>query len=113
MTTTKKCPKLTKTDLESKFQQEVAKWLKKHGCEVYKMTPGAGIPDGTPDLEAHYNGRYCVVECKRSAKAPLRPGQARKIQQESKNTLAMFVYPENFLEFQERFIEWKEEIDNA
>lgn len=108
-----KCPKLTKNDSEAKFQSEVKKWLKSKGCEVFKMTPGAGIPDATPDLEAHYKGRYCVVECKRSAKASLRPGQSRKIQQESKNTLAMFVYPENYLEFQERFIKWKEEIDNA
>lgn len=108
-----KCPKLTKADTEANFQKTVIKWLKKQGCFVMKLTPMPGIPDGTSDIEAIYKGRCCWVECKKSEDAPFRPGQKRFLQEQSKFTLSMAVYPENYGEFQDKFLVWKRKVDNA
>lgn len=100
MTTTKKCPKLTKADLESKFQAEVVKFLKKNGCEVFKMTPGAGIPDGTEDLLFLKDGFWGFLECKTSKTAKHQPGQDKTVARHNEMSYSRFIWPEIWPEVQ-------------
>lgn len=89
----KKCPKLTKNDLESKFQTEVIKWLKKQGCEVFKMSPGAGIPDGTEDLLFLKDGFWGFLECKAAKDSDHQPGQDRAVERHNQMSYSRFVWP--------------------
>lgn len=95
-----KRPKLTNTDKESTFQRQVAKWLKSKGCEVFKMTPGAGIPDGTEDLLFLRDGFWGFLECKKSKNAPHRPGQDKTVARHNEMSYSRFCYPENWDEIQ-------------
>lgn len=94
-----------KTQTEAKFQAEVSKWLKKHGCEVFKMTPGAGIPDSTEDLLFLYEGFWGFLECKKSKNAKKRPGQDKTVARHNEMSYSRFCYPENWSELQEELEE--------
>lgn len=92
--------KLTERQLESKHQKEVMKWLKQQGCDVYKMHPGMGIPDGTEDVLFLKEGFWGFLECKASKNAEHRPGQDRSVERHSKMSYSRFCYPENWAEIQ-------------
>lgn len=98
---------------EADFQKKLVQWLKKQGCFVMKTTPGPGVPKGTADLEGVYLGRACWAECKKDKNAPFRPGQKEFLGEQSKYTLAMAVFPENFENFKEKFEEWKKETEKC
>lgn len=89
-----KPPKLTKTDLEAKFQRTVASWLRKKGCTVFKMTPGPGVPAGTPDILFLKEGFWGMVELKKSKTARFQPGQKEAIAKYHEMSWCRAVYPE-------------------
>lgn len=96
-----KVPNLTKNDSEAKFQSEVKKWLKSKGCEVFKMTPGGGVPDATEDLLFLKDGFWGFLECKKSKTAPHRPGQDKTVARHNQMSYSRFVWPQNWPEIQE------------
>lgn len=85
---------------EAQFQKKVASWLRRHGCEVFKMTPGAGIPDSTEDLLFLRDGFWGFLECKKSKTAKHRPGQDKTVQRHNEMSYSRFVWPENWEEVQ-------------
>lgn len=60
---------------ESKFQSEVAKWLRSMGFYVLVTTAGRGIPAGCPDIIALKGTMWLAIECKASDKSVFQPGQ--------------------------------------
>lgn len=96
MSTTKTCPKLTKADPEAEFKKKVIKWLKAKGCEVFKMNPGAGVPDATEDLLFLKEGFWGFLECKKSKNAKHRPGQDKTVARHNEMSYSAFCYPENW-----------------
>lgn len=83
---------------EAQFQKQVMSWLKKHGCEVFKMTPGVGIPDSTEDLLFLKEGFWGFLECKKSKNAKKRPGQDKTVARHNEMSYSSFCYPENWEE---------------
>lgn len=95
---TTKPPKLNRTDLESKFQAQVKKWLESQGCEVFILTPGGGIPTSTEDVLFLKEGFWGFLECKKSKNAKKRPGQVQTVARHNKMSYSRFTYPENWEE---------------
>lgn len=83
------------TKLESKFQAELKKDLKKRfpGCIVMKTDPTQ--IQGIPDLIVLYGQRWATLECKRSAKAKHRPNQDYYVDKMNHMSFSSFIYPEN------------------
>lgn len=98
MITTKKCPKLTKTNTEAPVQKEIIKFLKQKGCWVMKLTPMPGIPDGTADVFFCKEGFYGFLECKATAKSKRRPGQPQFVAKMDEWSYAKFVHKDNIKE---------------
>lgn len=90
--------KETKALTEAKFQQGVIKWLRQHKCVVFKLNPGPGIPDGTPDLLFLIDGFWGMLECKKNKMAKFRPGQKEAIEKYNNMSWCKTVYPENWEE---------------
>jgi len=82
---------------ESDFQGKLRKELEEDifpGCIVLKND--SGYISGIPDLTIlHPNGKYAVLECKRSSKETERPNQGYYIHEFNKGAYASFIYPEN------------------
>lgn len=93
--TTKKCPKLTKADTEKPLQTRMMDFLKERGCEVWKITPGNGIPSGASDILFFYEGLYGFLECKAHQDSPYRPGQKQFLAKMDAWSYAKAVYVEN------------------
>ncbi len=83
---------------EAKFQAEVVKWLKKQGCEVFKMNPGPGVPSSTEDLLFLVDGFWGFLECKKSKNASHRPGQDKTVERHNQMSYSRFTWPENWEE---------------
>ena len=81
--------------LESKFQSELIKDLKRlfQGCLVIKLDPR--YIQGLPDLIILYKQRWATLEVKRSAKAPHRPNQKFYVDLMNRMSFSRFIYPEN------------------
>lgn len=81
--------------LESKFQSELIKELKKifKGCLVMKLD--AGYIQGIPDLLVLYKDKWATLECKKSANASKRPNQEYYVDMMNKMSFSRFVCPEN------------------
>jgi hypothetical protein len=81
--------------LESKFQAELIKTLKRMfpGCLVLKND--ARLRTGIPDLVIFWNDRWAFLEVKRSAKAPPRPLQPYYVGLAKDMSFGAFIYPEN------------------
>lgn len=86
---------MSNTTTEAKFQKGFVSWLRKHGCTCFKMTPGPGIPDGTPDYLCIKDGFWFMIEFKRSKTAKFRPGQQQALEKYNEMSYAVAVYPEN------------------
>lgn len=98
-------PKKENTIIEAKFQREVASWLRKQGCEVFKMNPGAGIPSATEDLLFLKEGLWGFLECKKARNAKHRPGQDKTVARHNEMSYSRFVWPENWKEIQKELKE--------
>ena len=81
--------------LESKFQAELIKKLKKifPGCMVMKLDPN--YIQGIPDLLVLYENKWAVLEVKKSAKAHHQPNQDYYVSKMRNMSFASFIFPEN------------------
>lgn len=87
---------------EQGFQTKVVRWLRQKGCHVIIMSAVPGVPDGTPDVLALFDGGgWAALEIKASAKAKFRPLQKPTIAKLDKMFFSRAVYPENWKEIQE------------
>lgn len=81
--------------LESKFQSNLIKELKKEfpGCMVLKNDPT--YIQGIPDLLILYKDKWATLEVKRSAKAKHQPNQDYYVDKMNEMSHSAFIYPEN------------------
>ena len=81
--------------LESQYQAELIKKLKRMfpGCIVLKNDPN--YIQGFPDLTVMFETHWAVLEVKRSSSAPLRPNQEHYVSQTSRMSFGAVIYPEN------------------
>lgn len=81
--------------LESKFQSDLKKEIKKRfpGCIVTKMD--SGDIQGIPDLLVLYKDKWATLENKKSATASKRPNQEYYVNKMNEMSFSRFVYPEN------------------
>lgn len=81
--------------LESKFQSKLIKELKEmfHGCIVMKND--SSYIQGIPDLLVLFNNKWASLECKKNAKASVRPNQTYYVDLMNDMSFAAFIYPEN------------------
>ena len=81
--------------LESKFQSNLIKKLKKMfpGCIVIKNDPG--YLQGIPDLTVFYRDRWATLEVKKSANARHQPNQDYYVEKMNNMSFSAFIYPEN------------------
>lgn len=81
--------------LESKFQANLKKDLKKMfpGCIVTKLD--ANCIQGIPDLLILYKDKWASLECKKSANAKKQPNQDYYVELMDKMSFARFICPEN------------------
>ena len=81
--------------LESKFQSNLIKKLKKMfpGCIVVKNDPG--YLQGIPDLTVFYRDRWATLEVKKSANARHQPNQDYYVEKMNSMSFSAFIYPEN------------------
>lgn len=81
--------------LESKFQANLIKEIKKElpGCVVMKND--SSYIQGIPDLLVLHNNQWAALEVKQSAKAKHQPNQDYYVDKMDAMSYARFVYPEN------------------
>ena len=81
--------------LESKFQANLVKELKRlfKGCIVMKND--SSYIQGIPDLLILYNNKWAALECKKTARASKRPNPDYYIGLMDKMSFAKFISPEN------------------
>lgn len=100
-----KPPKILKEDLEGKLKKEICKYLRSKGCKCYVNKQDATTPAGRPDLEFFFEGFYGMIETKKHANSPWRPGQKKNIEFFDKWSWAKGVWWENWLEVREELEE--------
>lgn len=81
--------------LESDFQAQLIKDLKKifQGCLIMKLD--SGYIQGIPDLLILYKKRWAILECKQSATAKKQPNQPYYVDLLNKMSFSRFIFPEN------------------
>ena len=81
--------------LESKFQSDLKKELKKifPGCIVTKLD--SGDIQGIPDLLILFKNKWATLECKKNASASKRPNQEYYVGLMNKMSFSRFICPEN------------------
>lgn len=60
---------------ETNLQTKIIKYLKSKKCYVIKTRPGAGIPDGCPDIIFMLEGFWGAIEVKADPAADYQPLQ--------------------------------------
>jgi hypothetical protein len=81
--------------LESKFQANLIKKLKKmfEGCIVMKND--SGYIQGIPDLLVLYKDKWASLECKKHASAAKQPNQEYYVGRMNDMSFSRFISPEN------------------
>ena len=81
--------------LESKFQADLIKDIKKMfpGCIVMKND--SSYIQGIPDLLVLYNDRWASLECKKSEGARKQPNQEYYVEKLDSMSFSRFIFPEN------------------
>lgn len=81
--------------LESRFQSNLVKELKRRfpGCIVMKND--AGHIQGLPDLLILYQDKWASLECKASIKASKQPNQEYYVDKMNEMSFCRFICPEN------------------
>lgn len=82
---------------ESNLQTTIIKYLKEKGCYVIKTRPGAGTPDGCPDIIALSGGLWLAIEVKSSERSKYQPLQRETLDKLDSWSWAKRVQPENWL----------------
>lgn len=75
-----KPPKILRDDLEGKLKKDIEKFLKSKGCRYRVNQQNATTRAGWPDIEFFYEGFYGMIETKKHANSPWRPGQKENIE---------------------------------
>ena len=80
--------------LESKFQADLIKDIKKMfpGCVVMKND--SSYIQGIPDLLVLYNDRWASLECKKSEGARKQPNQEYYVEKLDSMSFSRFIFPE-------------------
>jgi Holliday junction resolvase len=81
---------------EKKLQSEIIKWLKSQGAYVIKTSPGAGIPNGCPDIIFLKEGFWGAIEVKKSNTVKFQPLQEVTIMKLQDWSYCRVVYPQNW-----------------
>lgn len=89
------CVKEVSCVLESKFQSDLIKTLKRMFPNCIVMKNDCNYIQGIPDLTVLYNDKWAVLECKKKSDAKRRPNQDYYIGILDKMSFARFIYPEN------------------
>lgn len=81
--------------LESRFQANLIKELKRRfpGCIVMKSD--SGYLQGIPDLLVLYNDKWASLECKQSASSKKQPNQEYYVGKMNEMSFSRFICPEN------------------
>lgn len=81
--------------LESRFQANLIKELKRlfPGCIVMKSD--SGYLQGIPDLLVLYNDKWASLECKQSAVSKKQPNQEYYVGKMNEMSFSRFICPEN------------------
>ena len=81
--------------LENEFQARLKKELKQMfpGCIVTKLD--SSDIQGIPDLLILYKNKWASLECKKSAKATVRPNQEFYVGRMNEMSFSRFICPEN------------------
>lgn len=81
--------------LESRFQTQLIKELKKEfpGCVVLKND--ASYLQGVPDLSVFFKDRWAMLEVKKNETATKQPNQEYYVDKINAMSYAAFIYPEN------------------
>lgn len=81
--------------LESRFQANLIKEIKKlfPGCIVMKSD--SGYLQGIPDLLILYKSKWATLECKQSAGAKKQPNQEYYVDKMNEMSFSRFICPEN------------------
>jgi hypothetical protein len=81
--------------LESKFQSQLIKDLKKMfpGCVVLKNDPN--YLQGIPDLTIFWKDRWATLEVKKEANSAHQPNQDYYVAKMDDMSFSRFIYPEN------------------
>lgn len=98
-------PKILRDDLEGKLKEKICKYLKSKGCRYRINKQDATTRRGWPDLEFFYEGFYGMIETKKHANSPWRPGQKENIEFFDKWSWARGVWIENWPEIQKELEE--------
>ena len=81
--------------LESKFQRDLVKEIRKKYPDAYVFKTDASQVQGFPDLLILKGNRWAALECKHSATAKHRPNQDFHVAKCNMMSFARFVWPEN------------------
>ena len=81
--------------LESSFQAQLIKDLKKifPGCIVTKYD--SSYIQGIPDLTIFYKDKWATLECKQNARAKKQPNQEYYVGRMNEMSFSKFICPEN------------------
>ena len=81
--------------LESSFQAQLIKDLKKMfpGCIVVKND--SSYIQGIPDLTIFYKDKWATLECKQNARAKKQPNQEYYVGRMNEMSFSRFICPEN------------------
>ena len=81
--------------LESEFQSELIKELKRMfpGCVILKND--CDYIQGIPDLTILYKDKWAVLECKRKKEAKIGPNQDYYVRKLNEMSFSRFIFPEN------------------
>ena len=81
--------------LESSFQAQIIKDLKKifPGCIVTKND--SSYIQGIPDLTIFYKDKWATLECKQNARAKKQPNQEYYVGRMNEMSFSKFICPEN------------------
>lgn len=81
--------------LESKFQAQLIRELKRMfpGCVVMKTDPT--YIQGIPDLLILFNDKWATLECKKNAGAKKQPNQEYYVGRMNEMSFSRFICPEN------------------
>lgn len=100
-----KPPKILRTDLEANLKKNIQKFLVSHGCKVRVNQQNATTRSGWPDLEFFFEGFYGMIEVKKHANSPWRPGQKENIEFFNNWSWARGIYQENWSDVQKELKE--------
>ena len=80
---------------EAKFQKKFVDDLKQEGFKCIRVKASGNYNKAYPDYAIFYGPFWAWLEFKRSADAPLRPGQQERVDWAAKASWGSLVYPEN------------------